>query len=154
MSAAPHSDLLARLEAVTDHPADDAPRLVLADWFEKYARTESEWARARFIRLQGQLARMTAAARDRRALAAQPQYQELKAREGSLRREHRTSWLGVGRAWIERPDNEEWWFQLVADRNLEDFSARPPGPSWSPAPRPPRRTPRSRCTTGRSGRTG
>src|SRR5262245_27194895 len=117
MSAAPHPDLLAMLEAVKDHPDDDAPRLVLADWLEEYGRTESEWARARFIRLQCQLARMTAAARDCRALAEQPQYQELKAREGSLRREHLTSWLGVWRAWIERPDHEEGGFQLVGDQH-------------------------------------
>jgi hypothetical protein len=37
MSAAPHPDLLAMLEAVKDHPDDDC-RLALADWPDRGGR--------------------------------------------------------------------------------------------------------------------
>lgn len=47
-----HPQYLALLEAVLANPADDLPRLVLADWLEEHGQTE----RAEFIRAQVQIA--------------------------------------------------------------------------------------------------
>src|SRR5690348_12506827 len=44
----------ALLNAITDHPDDDTPRLVFADWLEEHNDPD----RARFIRLQVELARV------------------------------------------------------------------------------------------------
>jgi uncharacterized protein (TIGR02996 family) len=52
MSAAPHPDLLAMLEAVKDHPDDDTRRLAVADWLEERGSEDADRARGRFIRLQ------------------------------------------------------------------------------------------------------
>jgi uncharacterized protein (TIGR02996 family) len=111
MSALSHPELLALLEGVKEHPSDDDYRLALADWLEEHGQSDCERARAPFIRLQCRRAKLLADTLDYRALTSQPQYQELKAQEESLRRAHLPSWLGVWRAWIARPDNEEWWFQ-------------------------------------------
>src|SRR4051794_40494225 len=47
------SDRAALMRAVIDRPGDDAPRLVLADWFED----NGEPARAEFVRVQLEIAR-------------------------------------------------------------------------------------------------
>ena len=111
MSVPLPSDLLALLEAVKDHPASDVHRLVLADWLEEYGRDNAERARAAFIRLQCQRARLLADNWDHRILTAQPHYQELLAQEAALRAAHLPSWLGAWHSWIARPDNEAAWFQ-------------------------------------------
>jgi uncharacterized protein (TIGR02996 family) len=74
-------DEAAFLRAIAGAPADDAPRLVYADWLDEHGRPE----RAEFIRLQCELARpRTAPARRRR----------LTARVQELLDAHRRRWLG------------------------------------------------------------
>ncbi len=48
----------ALLRAVIDSPDDDAPRLVYADWLDEHGETEADRARAAFIRLQVEYARL------------------------------------------------------------------------------------------------
>jgi uncharacterized protein (TIGR02996 family) len=48
----------ALLRAVIDSPDEDAPRLVCADWLEEHGATEADRARAAFIRLQVEYARL------------------------------------------------------------------------------------------------
>jgi uncharacterized protein (TIGR02996 family) len=55
------SDRDALMRAVLDQPADDAPRLVLADWFEEHGQAE----RAEFIRTQCEIARLGAGGGER-----------------------------------------------------------------------------------------
>ena len=59
------SDGEALLRAILDHPDDDAPRLVYADWLDENGQPE----RAEFIRVQVQLARLPADHPDRPRLA-------------------------------------------------------------------------------------
>src|SRR4051812_2844446 len=74
------------LEAVRDSPDDDAPRLVFADWLEE----QGESARAEFLRVQCELARLsTFAAR----------YPELHLRQLELLARHEADWIG---AWAGR----------------------------------------------------
>jgi uncharacterized protein (TIGR02996 family) len=134
MSAAPHPDLSAMLEAVKDHPDDDTHRLAVADWLEECGSDDADRARGRFIRLQCRRANLLAAAvgpscpatepvrqgglcvnlfpaaGDPSALTARAEYQELEAEEGSLRRAHLSAWLGAWRGRIGRPDTEQYWF--------------------------------------------
>lgn len=78
-------DLL--LKAVCEHPEDDTPRLVLADWLQE----NGEEARAEFIRLQVLMAQVESQAKDN-----WPAWQRLCARESELRIGH----------------DEEWWREL------------------------------------------
>src|SRR5436309_3487752 len=64
------------------NPADDAPRLVLADWLEENG-DEADRARAEFIRIQCELARSRVAGRS-----------DLEWRERSLWWQHVETWLG------------------------------------------------------------
>jgi uncharacterized protein (TIGR02996 family) len=52
------SEQQALLRAVIDRPDDDAPRLVYADWLDDHGRAEPDRARAAFIRLQVEAARL------------------------------------------------------------------------------------------------
>ncbi len=52
------SERQALLRAVIDSPDEDAPRLVYADWLDEHGATESDRARAGFIRLQVEAARL------------------------------------------------------------------------------------------------
>jgi uncharacterized protein (TIGR02996 family) len=70
----------ALLRGVLDHPDDDAPRLVFADWLEEHG----DAARAEFIRVQIDLAILPAG--DRRGAA-------LRKREKALLKAHRKEWL-------------------------------------------------------------
>jgi uncharacterized protein (TIGR02996 family) len=69
------------IEAIRQQPADNALRLVFADWLEEHGRTE----RAEFIRLQV-------------ALADPPddwaEYRALRAREAALVKQHGQKWFG------------------------------------------------------------
>jgi uncharacterized protein (TIGR02996 family) len=76
------SDRDALIRAVYAAPADDAPRLVYADWLDEH----DDPARAEFIRLQCELARMTTWAAPRRRAAEE--------RAAELLREHQKRWLG------------------------------------------------------------
>jgi uncharacterized protein (TIGR02996 family) len=51
--AAPRPEVLAFLRDIKDHPDDDTPRLVLADWLEEHGDPRGE-----FVRVQCQLARL------------------------------------------------------------------------------------------------
>src|SRR5262245_61763086 len=73
------SDLLTLLNACKDEPADDGPRLILADWLEEHGESD----RAEFIRLQLALARLPEWASGRA---------ELSAREADLLNRHRAAW--------------------------------------------------------------
>src|SRR5581483_7143335 len=77
MSAA---DRAAFLRAIADHPDDDLPRLVYADWLDEHG----DPARAEFIRVQCALARLPAG--DTRAAA-------LARREAELLTDHQADWL-------------------------------------------------------------
>jgi uncharacterized protein (TIGR02996 family) len=67
------------LEDIVEHPADDAPRLVYADWLDDHGRPE----RAEFIRLQCRRARLP---------ADHPEQEQLAAREADLMTRYETSW--------------------------------------------------------------
>ena len=82
MSSLPLSlrpEVLAFLADIKEHPGDDTPRLILADWLQDQGDPRGE-----FIRLQCQLARRPA---DR---ASQPPEERL----GQLLAQHRDAWLG------------------------------------------------------------
>jgi uncharacterized protein (TIGR02996 family) len=67
------------IRAIQDRPADDAPRLVLADYLEEQGSAQGE-----FIRLQCERARLD---------PADPRVPALLAREEELLRSHRADWL-------------------------------------------------------------
>ena len=82
------SDGDALFRAVCEHPTDDLPRLVYADWLEENGRA----GRAEFIRLQCELARLP---------TEDPAAAPLLARQDALLRANRTAWqeeLPVARA--------------------------------------------------------
>jgi uncharacterized protein (TIGR02996 family) len=74
--------LLALIRGCKEAPADDAPRLVLADWLQETG-DEHDHARGELIRLQCRRARL---AED------DPQARELHDREGQLKRRHGARW--------------------------------------------------------------
>src|SRR5262245_14016045 len=73
------SDRAALIGAVLDHPADDTPRLVFADWLEENDQPE----RAEFIRVQIELAKLPKAQRD----ASKP-----GKRAAALLKKHKAAW--------------------------------------------------------------
>jgi len=68
------------LATILDHPDDDAPRLVYADWLDE----QGEADRAEFVRLQVRAARMSPADPDRRAVLS---------RAEDLQRAHHVEWV-------------------------------------------------------------
>ncbi|HEV3255639.1 MAG TPA: TIGR02996 domain-containing protein [Gemmataceae bacterium] len=72
------------LRDIIDHPDDDAPRLIYADWLDDHGRPE----RAEFIRVQCELARLPSGAPLRGAL---------QAREAELLKAHERSWVPADR---------------------------------------------------------
>ncbi|QJX00790.1 hypothetical protein FTUN_8428 [Frigoriglobus tundricola] len=80
------SDRQALIEAIREHPEDDTPRLVLADWYDE----SGESARGEFVRVQCELARLD---------PASARYPELHVRQLQLLAEHEAEWLGE---WSER----------------------------------------------------
>jgi uncharacterized protein (TIGR02996 family) len=72
------------LQEILANPDDDLPRLVYADWLDDHGGPAGE-ARAEFIRVQLELARLPA--EDERR-------PELEARERRLRKRHEREWLG------------------------------------------------------------
>jgi uncharacterized protein (TIGR02996 family) len=71
------------LQDICEHPADDGPRLVFADWLEERGAPEDR-ARAEFIRVQFAL---------RDLPADDPRRQQLEERERDLRIAHEAAWL-------------------------------------------------------------
>jgi uncharacterized protein (TIGR02996 family) len=72
------------IEDIAEHPDDDAPRLVFADWLEDHGDS----SRAEFIRVQCRLARLDEDA---------PEREELERREKELLKENEIRWLGAKR---------------------------------------------------------
>jgi uncharacterized protein (TIGR02996 family) len=58
------SDEKALLAAIRDHPDEDTPRLVYADWLDEHATNDAQRARAEFIRVQCELARIEDRSKD------------------------------------------------------------------------------------------
>lgn len=77
------SDREALIRAVYAAPDDDAPRLIYADWLDEH----DDPARAEFIRLQVELARLPRWSEDPRRRAAEE-------RAAELQRDHQVRWLG------------------------------------------------------------
>jgi uncharacterized protein (TIGR02996 family) len=73
-------EVVALLQGVKQNPADDAPRLVLADWLEEHGDPRGE-----FVRLQVHL--------ERQAGEGPPQ-EEWRRREEGLHAQHRAAWVG------------------------------------------------------------
>jgi len=73
-------EVLAFLSDIKTNPADDTPRLILADWL-----TDQDDPRGEFIRLQCQLARME---------ETDPGRPALRQRESELQEAHESDWLG------------------------------------------------------------
>jgi uncharacterized protein (TIGR02996 family) len=67
---------------ITEHPADDTPRLVYADWLEEQGQPQ----RAELIRLQCRLARLS---------LDDPEQRDLAARESELLVPHQAEWLAA-----------------------------------------------------------
>jgi len=78
-----HEDFLA---AVLEHPDDDAPRLIYADWLEEHGESE----RAEFIRLQVDAARLP---------EGDPRACDLDSKAEGILAEFETAWLGE---WSQR----------------------------------------------------
>jgi uncharacterized protein (TIGR02996 family) len=105
-SAPPRPELLSLLQACKEEPQDDAPRLVLADWLEEHG-DEHDVARAEFIRVQCQLARLP---------EKDPAWGALRRRERALRGAHSAAWLGHLRGEGRRLQFERGLIRVQADR--------------------------------------
>jgi uncharacterized protein (TIGR02996 family) len=90
------SDEKALLAAIHEHPLDDAPRLVYADWLDEQGGAAAS-ARAEFIRAQCELELLA---------AYDPRYPALAAREKKLLRKWREVWLVELSK--QYPDTEFW----------------------------------------------
>jgi uncharacterized protein (TIGR02996 family) len=123
------SRLLALLNDVKNHPANDFLRLALADWLEEHGRSEVERSRAAFIRLQCRLASLS---------ADDPTRKELEAQEERLRRAHEAIWLEDWPRWVTGcPGAEGWWFsrgllrlRLTGVDWLDEVAADKPTWAW------------------------
>jgi uncharacterized protein (TIGR02996 family) len=84
------------LEDVIAHPADDAPRLVYADWLEEHG-DEKGLARAELIRVQCELAKLP---------EGEPRREKLAKRERALLKKYGKRWAGpLGKV------TEKWAFR-------------------------------------------
>src|SRR5262245_56329639 len=88
-SPTPRPELDALLAACIEHPGDDAPRLVLADWLEEHGEAD----RAEFIRLQIESARLD---------DYDPRRDDLVGREEALLETHEKTWVADLPAWARR----------------------------------------------------
>jgi uncharacterized protein (TIGR02996 family) len=84
----------ALLQDIRANPADDAPRLVYADWLEEQGRPE----RAEFIRAQVECARMG---------EDDPRRAELQKRAAALEKAHAKKWLQPLRQALDRPGTRQ-----------------------------------------------
>jgi uncharacterized protein (TIGR02996 family) len=80
----PRPQVLAFLRDIKEHPDDDTPRLILADWLEEHG-DEHDIARGEFIRLQCRRASL---------LEYDPLCSFLERRERHLQEQHGQAWLG------------------------------------------------------------
>jgi uncharacterized protein (TIGR02996 family) len=81
------------LEDIAEHPEDDTPRLVYADWLDD----QGDLDRAEFIRVQCELARLA---------EEDPRREELGQRERQLLAEHQERWVESVRPYLT-----EWQFR-------------------------------------------
>src|SRR5260370_143036 len=79
-SRASRPEVLALLKEARERPADDAPRLILADWLEEHGDP-----RGTFVRVQVELARLP---------EGDPRRAELATRERELLERFADEWLG------------------------------------------------------------
>ena len=79
MTQAMTTEQAALFQMILDHPDDDAPRLVYADWLEEHGQAE----RAEFIRVQIEAAKLN---------NSDPQRTRLEVRAGQLLRAHVRAW--------------------------------------------------------------
>ena len=79
-TSAPRPEVLAFLQAIKEQPADDLPRLVLADWLEEHGDPRGE-----LVRQQVMLAHV---------IPGSGAGQARRMREQELRRLHERDWLG------------------------------------------------------------
>jgi uncharacterized protein (TIGR02996 family) len=79
-----HSVLSALLATAKDHPAEDEPRLALADWLERHGGDDSERARGAIMRVQCRLSRLE---------PGDPARAEWKSREQGLLKDHLATWI-------------------------------------------------------------
>jgi uncharacterized protein (TIGR02996 family) len=84
MTATLTADEQALLATICANPAEDTPRLVLADWWEEHGRPE----RAEFVRVQIELARLPDCGHDRKGLVMM----DGSCRACPLRRRERELW--------------------------------------------------------------
>jgi uncharacterized protein (TIGR02996 family) len=101
------------LDDIKDHPEDDTPRLVLADWLEEYGGTEDQ-ARAELIRVQC----------ERESLAEDdPRVGGLDRRAKELIALHAEDWLGPVRGLAEGWSFERGLPRLVLGRTSSQNGA-------------------------------
>jgi uncharacterized protein (TIGR02996 family) len=101
------------LTDICEHPEDDAPRLVYADWLDEHDQTE----RARFIRVQCALARLP---------QDDPARPEREAAEEALLLEHGEVWLGPLGEFVSEPTFHRGFVEAgcVAARHLISHGER------------------------------
>jgi uncharacterized protein (TIGR02996 family) len=95
------------LRDVIDHPDDDGPRLVYADWLD-----EHDDPRGEFIRIQCQRTRLD---------EDDPRQEKLKAREFELSGEHEEGWDPEVRALAERVQYRRGFVECVEFDKASDF---------------------------------
>ena len=98
----------ALLGTVIDHPEDDAPRLVYADWCQE----DGQEARAEFIRLQVRLAAMSPADHERL---------EVEARTATLLRKHEAEWCESFPKWAQSSAIHRRGFVEILNLTGNDF---------------------------------
>jgi uncharacterized protein (TIGR02996 family) len=104
------SDADALLRAVLAVPADDAPRLVYADWLEEHGDAD----RAAFIRAQVELARMK---------MPDPRWDGLTQIERTLWHKHREAWTAWIADWAEATEFHRGFLERIRCE-AADFLAR------------------------------
>jgi uncharacterized protein (TIGR02996 family) len=104
-----HEELF--IQSIRETPADDAPRLIYADWLEEHGQGD----RAEFIRVQCRLSRLT---------EAEPEQSVLSARAEGLLGEHWDEWVGPLRSivgpWRDRY-GERWMGEEYHPDGLRRF---------------------------------
>ena len=88
----------ALLQDVCEHPDDDAPRLIYADWLDDHGGI-AEQARAEFIRVQCELDRLP---------EDDPRWAALQKRERQLLRAHRPAWESERPPFATGKSKGEW----------------------------------------------
>lgn len=121
-------DLLALLAGCRAAPADDTPRLVLADWLDENADSagippDDVRARALLIRVQVELARPT---------FDTSRVVQLRAEQARLLSAHAANWLGDAGLWLwqERQRNAFGFAAGVGTRSLPSFDPLAINSAW------------------------